>query len=159
MELDYTNDESGHTNEINDSFYDPIFYENEEDLNSENIDYLIDSYSAFNFDSEDISFEEPIPEKIEYINENNYNLDLDENIIDELYNQINGNLESLNIIIKKKNKKHHNHHHYHIKKNNKEIEKRKKNINNSNKIYNKIQNEIVKKTENYLNFKRNRKFI
>ena len=156
-ELDYPNNQINY--EINDFFYISELYENDENINSENVDNLIESFSDFNSFSEDIFNEEPIPAKIEYIYENNYNLDLDENIIDELYNQINGNLESLNIIIKKKNKKHHNHHHCHIKKNNKEIEKRKKNINNSNKIYNKIQNEIVKKTEDYLNFKRNRKFI
>ena len=141
-ELDYPNNQINY--EINDFFYISEFYENDENINSENVDNLIESFSDFNSFSEDIFNEEPIPAKIEYIYENNYDLDLDENIIDELYNQINGNLESLNIIIKKKNK---------------EIEKRKKNINNSNKIYNKIQNEIVKKTENYLNFKRNRKFI
>ncbi len=158
MELDYTNDESGHTNEINDSFYDPIFYENEEDLNSENIDYLIDSYSAFNFDSEDISFEEPIPEKIEYINENNYNLDLDENIIDELYKEINKNLETFKMKIKQKNKSRHLHHHHHNK-NNKDIEQRKKYFKDTYTLYNNIKKEIVKKKENYLNFKRERGFI
>ena len=159
MELDYTNDESGHTNEINDSFYDPILYENDEDLNSENIDYLIDSYSAFNSYSEDISFEEPIPEKIEYINENNYNLDLDENIIDELYKEINKNLETFKMKIKQKNKSHHLHHHHHHNKNNKEIEQRKKYLKDTYTIYNNIKKEIVKKKENYLNFKRERGFV
>ena len=107
-ELDYPNNQINY--EINDFFYISEFYENDENINSENVDNLIESFSDFNSFSEDIFNEEPIPAKIEYIYENNYDLDLDENIIDELYNQINGNLESLNIIIKKKNKKHHNHH-------------------------------------------------
>ena len=159
MEVDYTNDVSAEISRINDSFYDPISYENEEDLNSENIGYLIDSYSAFNFDSEDISFEEPIPEKIEYINDNNYNLDLDENIIDELYKEINKNLETFEMKIKQKNKSRHLHHHHHHNKNNKDIEKRKKYFKDTYTIYNNIKKEIVKKKENYLNFKRERGFI
>lgn len=98
-ELDYPNNQINY--EINDFFYISEFYENDENINSENVDNLIESFSDFNSFSEDIFNEEPIPAKIEYIYENNYDLDLDENIIDELYNQINGNLESLNIIIKK----------------------------------------------------------
>ena len=165
MEIEYFNyDNTNLNNEMNYYFFDSSINDNEEYFNSESIDYLNDSCSNFNSCSENIFNEEPKPEKIEYIYENIHNLDLDENIVDELYKEINKNLETISFDIKKKNKKHHKHqqhyHHHHHKNNKKDIEQRKKHLKNINIIlYDEIKKEIIKKKENYLNVKRKREYL